>query len=127
MAEVIRVSGIWQNDGDYHFTDDAGNHHTGEMNPIELLAAALVSCTGKTMHTIMGRMRIEHKGFTVTGLARFADDEPRRIGSIVLDASIRGAVLSDSQKERLRELGEKHCPISQTLKQSVDIELNIET
>ena len=127
MAGAIKIIGIWQEDGNYHFADDAGNPRTGKMNPVELLTAALVSCTGRTMYTIMGKMKIEHAGFTVSGLARFAEDEPARVSSIALDASIRGAGMSDAQKERLVELTEKYCPVSQTLKASVEIGLGIDT
>lgn len=126
MADAIKITGIWQDNGDYHFADDAGSARTGEMNPVELLTAALVSCTGRTMQTILGRMKIKHEGFTITGLAGFADDEPVRVSSISLEASIRGAAVSDAQKNRLMELTEKYCPVSQTLQRSVDIGLGIE-
>ena len=33
MAEQIRITGVWKNDGSYHLLDDSGNPQAGNMNP----------------------------------------------------------------------------------------------
>ncbi len=127
MAELFRITGVWKEDGSYYFTDNSGERHAGMMNPPELLTAALVSCTGITMQTIMKRMKIEHEGFTITGVTRKEGDEAVRFNPMTLDASIHGAVLIEGQQKRLLDLTEKYCPVTQTLERSVDITLNIDT
>lgn len=127
MADTFKITGVWKNDGDYHYVDDSGNPRSGSMNPPEHLAAAVVSCIGKTMHMVMGRMKIDHAGFTVTGIAHKADDEPTRIGKVTLDATIQGAQLSELQKNRLVELTEKYCLVSQTLQRGAEIGFSIDS
>lgn len=127
MADLYRITGVWKKDGSYYFSDDSGARHAGMMNPPELLTAALVSCTGITMQTIMKRMKIDHEGFTITGVTRKTGDEPIRFNPITLDASIHGIPMKEGQIKRLLDLTEKYCPVTQTLKQGVDITLNIDS
>ncbi|NLA05993.1 MAG: OsmC family protein [Firmicutes bacterium] len=126
MADLFRATGVWKEDGSYTFSSD-GAQHTGEMNPPELLTAALVSCTGITMHMVMKRMKVAHEGFTITGVARKADDEPARFTPITVDASIHGVQLSDAQKKRLRDLTEKYCPVTQTLRGGAETGLSVDS
>ena len=126
MADLFRATGVWKEDGSYTFSSD-GAKQTGEMNPPELLTAALVSCIGITMHTIMKRMKLHHEGFTITGAARKTEDDPVRFSPITLDASIHGIKISDAQKTRLLDLTEKYCPVSQTLRNGVEVGLNIDS
>ncbi len=125
MADSFKITGVWEEDGNYYYTDDAGNLRTKSMNPVELLTAAVVSCTGRTMHAIINKMKIVHQGFTITGLARMADDKISRVASLKIDASIHGTQMSDAQQSRVLELTEKYCVITQTLKQGADVDLSI--
>ncbi len=125
MADSFKITGVWEEDGDFYYTDDEGNPRSESMNPVELLAAALVSCTGKTMHAIINKMKVSHKGFTITGLARMADDKISRVASLKIDASIHGIQMSDAQQSKVLKLTEKYCVITQTLKQGAEVDLNI--
>ena len=125
MANAIEVTGVWKNDGSYFFADDTGKPRIGEMTPAELLTAAVVGCTGKTMHSLLEKMKINHKGFAIAGLARKADGKPTRILSISVTASIPGATISTSQQVRLLELTEKYCLVTQTLQHALNVGLNL--
>lgn len=127
MAEMFRITGMWKEDGSFYFSDESGRRRTDEMNPPELLTAALVSCTGITMQTIMKRMKIEHGGFTITGVAGKVDGEPVRFNPVTLDVSIYGAALSEGQQKRLLDLTDKYCPVTQTLRKGAEITLNIDS
>lgn len=126
MADPIRITGVWKDDGSYYFSDDSGNPHAGSMNPAELLTAAVVGCTGKTMYALMDKMKISHEGFTITGLARKAGEKPTWIRSFSVDASLHGAKVSDAQRARLLELTEKYCLLAQTLKRGADVTLTFD-
>jgi uncharacterized OsmC-like protein len=126
MAEQIRITGVWKNDGSYHLLDDSGNPQAGNMNPAEILTAAVVGCTGKTMHALMNKMKISHDGFAITGLARKTVEKPVRIHSVSVDVSLHGAGLSDAQRARLLELTEKYCLVAQTLKRGADVTLTFD-
>ena len=125
MSGTVKITGVWEKDGSYYFSDDSGNPCTGSMNPAELLTAAVVGCTGKTMHALMDKMKISHEGFTIAGLARKAAEKPARIYSISVGALLHGARVSDAQRARLLELTEKYCLVAQTLKRGADVSLNI--
>lgn len=126
MANTFTITGIWKDDGSYYYSDDSGNPRTESMNPAEYLTAAVVGCTGITMHAIMNKMKINHQGFTITGLARKAGEKPTWIRSVSVEASIRGARMTDTQRTRLLELTEKYCLVAQTLKRGADVNLNID-
>ena len=127
MADPIRITGVWKDDGSYYFSDDSGGPRTESMNPAELLIAAVVGCTGITMHAIMNKMKINHQGFTITGLARKADEKPTWIRKVSIDAAIHGAQMTDTQRTKLLELTEKYCLVAQTLQRSADVRLNIDS
>lgn len=126
MADLFGVTGIWREDGSCYFADESGEARSGDMNPPELLAAAVVSCSGRTMQALLERMEFHHEGFSITGVAHISSDAPPRIVAVTLEASIRGARISTEQKERLLELTRKHCTITQTLLHGAEVDLRID-
>lgn len=94
----------------------------GKTSPEELLAAAHASCYAMALsHTLAG-MGAEIDGITVDAIA-VLDADLLRITRVDLD--IRGTVLGLSQEQfqSVAEEAEKVCPISNAIRDNVDVGL----
>ena len=94
----------------------------GKTSPEELLAAAHASCYAMALsHTLAGRgAQIDH--LTVDAVAAL-DAEMLRITTVDLD--IRGTIsgLSEEQFRSVAEEAEKVCPISNAIRDNVEVRL----
>jgi putative redox protein len=104
-----------------------GGTDTGP-NPYDLLLASLGACTNMTI-----RMYADRKGWPLEGVevrlrhervhaedCDHCETEEGRIDRIHKQVTVHGDLLSDEQKERLAEIGER-CPVNRTLLGEIDI------
>lgn len=94
----------------------------GKTSPEELLAAAHASCYAMALSHTLASMGADIDGITVEAVA-VLDADLLRITRV--DLNIRGTVLGLSQKQfqSVAEEAERVCPISNAIRDNVDIEL----
>jgi uncharacterized OsmC-like protein len=101
----------------------ADNCGKGEnFSPTDLLAVSFAACA----LTIIG-IAIEKKKLPALEIncvvQKIMQNDPRKIKTLLLDFSIRGAILSDKQKQILEECVWK-CPVSLSLDSSIEKKIN---
>ena len=106
------------------FETDAPSDNKGQgarFSPTDLIATGLGSCLITTMGIKAESMDIKLDGAKVD-VTKVMFSEPRRIGKIIIDATIPALDLDEKTKEILERVG-RTCPVERSL--HPDIELDI--
>ena len=96
---------------------DLGGGDTG-MNPFELLASALATCTAATLRMYMNRKQWQADEIVV--LVELIEDKPNKTTKFKREIQFVGTSLDDDQKKRLLITAEK-CPVHKVLTGNVAI------
>ena len=106
------------------FETDAPSDNKGQgarFSPTDLIATGLGSCLITTMGIKAESMDLKLDGAKVD-VTKVMMSEPRRIGKIIIDATIPALDLDEKTKEILERVG-RTCPVERSL--HPDIELDI--
>ena len=98
------------------------NHGRGEaFSPTDLVATAFGCCMATVMGIVAERDGIDLSGVSVRVRKHMVADPERRIGR--LEAEVRMPAHLDPAQRRKLEATARACPVKQSLKPEVDIEL----
>jgi uncharacterized OsmC-like protein len=106
------------------FETDAPSDNKGQgarFSPTDLIATGLGACLITTMGIKAESMDLKLDGAKVD-VTKVMFSEPRRIGKIIIDATIPALELDEKTKEVLERVG-RTCPVERSL--HPDIELDI--
>lgn len=110
-------------------TADGGPDYGGDEagpRPVELVLAALASCTGVAVMTILRRQRQPIAGLEIAVRAERADEWPREFVDISLDYRVLGHGLSAEAVARAIRLSEsKYCSVAASLKAPINSSFQI--
>lgn len=123
-----RVAIRWQSemsfDADldgHHIVMDASSEFGGEEKgprPKQILLASLGGCTGMDVVSLLGKMRVEYEGFTITAQAEASSEHPKAYTNIHLIYEFRGKGLPEDKLRKAVDLSqERYCPVSAMLRQ----------
>ncbi|MFO7810855.1 MAG: OsmC family protein [Candidatus Delongbacteria bacterium] len=91
--------------------------------PKPLLLSALMGCSGMDIASILKKMHVDHKNFSMTAEGRSAEDYPQIYEEIFVEYIFRGSEDIDGSKlKRAVELSlTKYCPVAAMLSKSSGI------
>jgi putative redox protein len=128
MAIIKQVEGltfVGKTDSNHWVTIDGPKEFYGSAaapRPKELLLLSLGSCTGSDVAAILNKKRIKPTKFELHLKAEEAPEHPKVFTKIHIKFIFEGKELDSKQLERAIELSQnKYCPITQMLKNSVEI------
>ncbi|HPQ02400.1 MAG: OsmC family protein [Bacillota bacterium] len=127
MGGRIKVIGVFEPEEDWHLEDEDGQRLEGALSPVAHLVASLVGCSGLTMRGVMDKMKIEHQGIVIEGIAAISDERPTFVRSISLEVSAPGACINEAQFASILEMTEKYCLIAQTFRHGPELILSAKT
>lgn len=120
----LRTKAIHNNSGDVIITDaPLDNKGKGEaFSPTDLMSTSLASC----MLTLMGISGNTHH-INIIGtrceVQKFMASNPRRVEKIIVDVFFPKNGFNDKEKKIL-EIAAKTCPVSLSLSEKTEIEMN---
>jgi len=131
-----RVAIRWQSemsfDADldgHHIVMDASSEFGGEEKgprPKQILLASLGGCTGMDVVSLLGKMRVEYEGFTITVQAEASSEHPKAYTNIHLIYEFRGKGLPEDKLRKAVDLSqERYCPVSAMLRQAAKLTYEI--
>jgi putative redox protein len=131
-----RVAIRWQSemsfDADldgHHIVMDASSEFGGEEKgprPKQILLASLGGCTGMDVVSLLGKMRVEYEGFTITAQAEASSEHPKAYTNIHLIYEFRGKGLPEDKLRKAVDLSqERYCPVSAMLRQAAKLTYEI--
>ena len=131
-----RVAISWQSemsfDADldgHHIVMDASSEFGGEEKgprPKQILLASLGGCTGMDVVSLLGKMRVEYEGFTITAQAEASTEHPKVYTNIHLIYEFRGKGLPEDKLRKAVDLSqERYCPVSAMLRQAAKLTYEI--
>ena len=131
-----RVAISWQSkmsfDADldgHHIVMDASSEFGGEEKgprPKQILLASLGGCTGMDVVSLLGKMRVEYEGFTITAQAEASSEHPKAYTNIHLIYEFRGKGLPEYKLRKAVDLSqERYCPVSAMLRQAAKLTYEI--
>ncbi len=131
-----RVTTSWQSkmsfDADldgHHLVMDASSEFGGEEKgpgPKQMLLAALGGCTGMDVVSLLGKMRVEYEGFTITAQGEASSEHPKVYTSIHLIYEFRGKSLPEDKLRKAVDLSqERYCSVSAMLRQAAKLTYEI--
>ncbi|MBB1140507.1 OsmC family protein [Myroides sp. WP-1] len=100
---------------------DLGGGDTG-MNPFELLASALATCTAATLRMYMNRKQWQADQIIVW--VEMIEDKPNNVTNFKREIQFTGDSLDEEQKKRLLLIAEK-CPVHKVITGNVAIATTI--
>lgn len=99
------------------------NHGRGEaFSPTDLVATAFGCCMATVMGIVAEREGIDLSGVTVRVGKHMVADPERRVGK--LEAEVRMPAHLDAVSRRKLEATARACPVKQSLRPEVDIDLS---
>ncbi|MDM1044804.1 OsmC family protein [Myroides sp. 1354] len=101
---------------------DLGGGDTG-LNPFELLASALATCTAATLRMYLNMKKWEVDEIVVQ--VEMEDDKPNQVANFKREVQFVGGTLDEAQKKRLLTIAEK-CPVHRIITGNVNIETTIQ-
>lgn len=101
---------------------DLGGGDTG-LNPFELLASALATCTAATLRMYLNMKKWEVDEIVVQ--VEMEDDKPNQVANFKREVQFIGGTLDEAQKKRLLTIAEK-CPVHRIITGNVNIETTIQ-
>ena len=126
---------VWQSQ--MHFRGELEGHElpidadvaVGGQNlgpkPKGLLLTALAGCTGMDVISILSKMRLEPRSFTVLATGDVAADHPKVFTRIRLSYRLAGDLPRDKVEKAINLSQDRYCPVSAMLKQVVPIEWDL--
>ena len=131
-----RITTSWQSkmsfDADldgHHIVMDASSEFGGEEKgprPKQMLLVALGGCTGMDVVSLLGKMRVEYEGFTITAQAEASSEHPKAYTNIHLIYEFRGKGLPEDKLRKAVDLSqERYCPVSAMLRQAAKLTYEI--
>lgn len=97
---------------------DSGGQNKG-FNPMEIMATALASCTAATLRMYLDRKKWETENIHVE--VHLDNIDSQKIANFNRTISFEGAVLDESQIQRLHQIAEL-CPVHQLLTNQINIQ-----
>jgi putative redox protein len=95
--------------------------------PMELVLQALMGCTAMDVVSILKKMKVEYKDFTVSETHERSEEHPKVYTSIHLVYSFDGDGIDQEKVKKAVKLSkENYCSVSAMLSSSVDITYHIE-
>ena len=98
-------------------------HHDGKTSPEELITAAHASCYAMALSNVLAQMGNEPEELNISAVCTFDVDQVK-VTKMVLDVRGRVPGLDAEGFQSAAEQGEQGCPISNALRDNVDIQLN---
>jgi len=98
-----------------------GGGDTG-LNPFELLASSLATCTAATLRMYMDMKKWEVVEIVVD--VEMIEDKPNKITHFKREIQFIGGTLDEDQRKRLLTIAEK-CPVHKVISGNVGIETTI--
>jgi putative redox protein len=100
---------------------EKGGGADSAIHPGELLLVALAGCTGMDVISILKKMRVDVKEFEVRVDAEAAEEHPKAWKKIHLTYQVAGEDIPEDKLKHAIELSQnKYCPVTATLKSSVE-------
>ena len=100
---------------------DLGGGDTG-LNPFELLASSLATCTAATLRMYLNMKKWEVDQIIVH--VEMEDDKTNKVGVFKREIQFKGGSLDENQKKRLLAIAEK-CPVHRIITGNVTIETTL--
>lgn len=100
---------------------DLGGGDTG-LNPFELLASSLATCTAATLRMYLNMKKWEVDQIIVH--VEMEDDKTNKVGVFKREIQFKGGSLDEDQKKRLLTIAEK-CPVHRIITGNVIIETTL--
>ena len=100
---------------------EKGGGADSAIHPGELLLVALAGCTGKDVISNLKKMRVDVKEFEVRVDGEAAEEHPKAWRKIHLTFHVVGKDIPEDKLKHAIELSQnKYCPVTATLKSSVE-------
>jgi putative redox protein len=96
---------------------DLGGGDTG-LNPFELLASSLATCTAATLRMYINMKKWEVEEIIVQ--VEMEDDKPSQVANFKREITFTGASLDEAQEKRLLAIAER-CPVHRIITGNVTI------
>ncbi|OEH91333.1 OsmC family protein [Bacillus solimangrovi] len=108
--------------GEIHIS---GNDDFG-FRPGQLMVSSIAVCSASVLKNVLKKKRLDVQDMKVTAQATRNPDEANRIEKINIHFVIKGTGITEDVVEKAVELARKHCPMVQSVKDSIEIEENFE-
>ena len=102
-------------DADKNLSLDQGSR------PKELILMGLVGCTAMDVVSLLKKMRVEFKDFSVSAEAEIADEHPKVFTSIHINYNISGDVDEEKLKKAIDLSQNRYCGVTVMLNKTAQI------
>ncbi|MBD8069939.1 OsmC family protein [Bacillus sp. PS06] len=103
----------------------AGDEQHG-FRPFQLMVSSIVVCSGGVLRKILEKKRINIDNMTIKSSVERNESEANRIEKISIHYIITGKDLNEKKIAQSIELASKNCPMTQSVKGSIEIEETFE-
>jgi putative redox protein len=94
--------------------------------PSELLVSSVAGCSGGVLRSILDKKRMDYDDIKITADVKTNNEKANRIEQIHLHFIIKGKNLEEQKMDEAVELTKKHCPMVQSVKDSIQVEETFE-
>lgn len=105
---------------------DATDNHASGPSPMEVVLAALCTCTSVDVVSILEKKREPLAGLTVSANAEQAAQPPRVFTRIHLTYRIHGPVTKKAAEDAVSLSKNKYCSVSKMLEKAAEVTYSIE-
>ncbi|SDY08782.1 Uncharacterized OsmC-related protein [Evansella caseinilytica] len=98
----------------------SGNEAHG-FRPYQLMVSAVAVCSGGVLRKILEKQRMPIRDMTVEANVTRNPEQANKITDIHLHYTITGDELNEAKVHKAMELAQKHCPMAQTIIDSVTL------
>ncbi|HLR07674.1 MAG TPA: OsmC family protein [Bacillota bacterium] len=104
---------------------DVSSDENHGFRPFQLMVASIVGCSGSVFRKILQKQRMTINDLTITAEVERNPDAANRIERINLLYTVKGHALNADKLHKNLALSRKHCPMIQSVQDSIHIEENL--
>lgn len=107
-------------DFEYGTLHISGNEEYG-FRPYQLMVSAIAVCSAGVLRKILEKKKLTIEDMKVQTVVERNESEANRITKITLHYTIKAPGLKADALEKAMVLAHKHCPMAQSVKESIEI------
>jgi len=103
--------------------EEDGGEGSG-MRPKALMLSSLAGCSGLDVASLMKKMKLDVKEFSIETIANLTDEHPKYYDAVTIEYHFHGSNLNEKKLQRAVDLSvEKYCGVMEMFRQFAKLEI----